>query len=85
MNEALARRTNHQTGCNRAYLAVCMQTAESEGGYEGVPSGIVDDEMKNKHGILRSLELLIYTLNKTTVIIVMPQSIYGVVPITSYK
>ena len=44
--------------------------------YEGVPSGTDDDEMKNKHGILVCLELLSHILNKTTVTIVMPQSIY---------
>ena len=53
------------------------------GGFEGVPSDIVDDEVKNKHGTLRSLELLNHILNKTTVIIVMPQSIYGVAYIIS--
>ena len=36
-----------------------MQTAESGGGYEGVPSGTDDDDdMRNKLGTVRSLELL---------------------------
>ena len=50
---------------------VHMQTAES-GGYEGVPPDIVDHAMKNKHGTMRSLELLHHILNKTTVIVVGP-------------
>ena len=60
-----------------------MQTAESGGGFEGVQSGTDDDDMTNKYCTLRSLELLYHILNKTTVIVVMPQSIYGVVYIIS--
>ena len=60
-----------------------MQTAESGGGYEGVPSGTDDDDMRNKLGTLRSLELLYHILNTTTITVVMPQSIYGVVYIIS--
>ena len=50
---------------------------------EGVPSDMLDGEMKNKHDILICLELLYHISNKTTVTIVMPQSIYGVVYIIS--
>ena len=50
---------------------VHMQTAERRG-YEGVPPDIVDHAMKNKHGILWSLELLYHILNKRSVTIVMP-------------
>jgi len=53
------------------------------GGYEGVPSGTDDDDMRIKLGTLRSLELLYYISNKTTVTAVVPQSIYGVAYIIS--
>ena len=46
------------------------------GAFEGVPSGMDDDEIENKHGRLVCLELLDNILNKTTVIVAMPQSIY---------
>ena len=45
---------------------MCMQTAESGGGVEGVPSDMMDDEIENKHDTLRSSELLDHILNKTT-------------------
>ena len=53
------------------------------GGFEGVPSDMMDDEIENKHGTLRSSELLDHILNKTTVTVVISQSIYGLVYIIS--
>ena len=44
-------------------------------GFEGVPSGADDDDMRIKLGTLRSLELLYHISNKTAITVVVPQSI----------